>query len=274
MGNSSSSQSSPTTQAMAQNVISQPRSLGSNTTSVTARRSHSSRNSSAPRPPEDDGSPAPPPYTPTAELQPPPVPPHDLRRASSAAAPAPAPAPPPRPHRRTASHSHTPRPPRPDRTFVASPVDVRAPSDGVAQLRPPGSHFTRTNSTAARSQDAISTRTNSSTHATLRPSGQTASQTPARPASSHQHVSDTRTPARRNSKENPLDLLRKFNTVIIVDDSSSMEGALWHEARDALAGIAEAASQYDANGIDLHFLNDLRVGTNLKVRDPVLNMPA
>lgn len=44
-----------------------------------------------------------------------------------------------------------------------------------------------------------------------------------------------------------------------------MEGALWVEARDALAGIADAAAHYDATGIDLHFLNDRRVGTNLKV---------
>ncbi|KAF8528847.1 hypothetical protein BU17DRAFT_19257, partial [Hysterangium stoloniferum] len=72
------------------------------------------------------------------------------------------------------------------------------------------------------------------------------------------------TPARRNSREDPLEYLRKFDTVIIVDDSSSMEGALWLEAREALAGIAEAAARYDANGIDLYFLNNRTVGTNLK----------
>ena len=44
-----------------------------------------------------------------------------------------------------------------------------------------------------------------------------------------------------------------------------MEGALWYEARDALAGIAEYAARYDANGIDLHFLNNRTIGTNLKV---------
>ena len=34
-----------------------------------------------------------------------------------------------------------------------------------------------------------------------------------------------------NSQENALEMLRKVNTVIVVDDSSSMEGALWNEVR-------------------------------------------
>lgn len=42
-----------------------------------------------------------------------------------------------------------------------------------------------------------------------------------------------------------------------------MEGRLWLEAREALAGLAETASQYDTDGIDVHFLNDRRVGRNL-----------
>jgi len=43
-----------------------------------------------------------------------------------------------------------------------------------------------------------------------------------------------------------------------------MEGPLWYEARDALAGIADAAARYDTNGIDLYFLNDETVGHNLR----------
>ncbi|KAF8592573.1 hypothetical protein K439DRAFT_1504014 [Ramaria rubella] len=43
-----------------------------------------------------------------------------------------------------------------------------------------------------------------------------------------------------------------------------MEGALWLEACEALAGIAEAAALYDSTGIDLHFLNDRRVGIGMK----------
>jgi hypothetical protein len=53
---------------------------------------------------------------------------------------------------------------------------------------------------------------------------------------------------------------------MIVDDSSSMEGGSWVEAREALAGLADAAAKYDQDGIDVHFLNDHRVGTNMKVR--------
>ncbi|GJJ07362.1 hypothetical protein Clacol_001564 [Clathrus columnatus] len=65
-------------------------------------------------------------------------------------------------------------------------------------------------------------------------------------------------------REDQLQLLNKFDTVIIVDDSSSMEGPLWFEAKDALAGIAALAARYDTNGIDLYFLNSPTVGTNLK----------
>jgi len=60
--------------------------------------------------------------------------------------------------------------------------------------------------------------------------------------------------------------LRRFNeieTVILVDDSASMEGALWADAREALAGIADLAAKYDSNGVDVYFLNDGRSATNL-----------
>ncbi|CEL61071.1 hypothetical protein RSOLAG1IB_04311 [Rhizoctonia solani AG-1 IB] len=70
--------------------------------------------------------------------------------------------------------------------------------------------------------------------------------------------------SRRGSKEDPLEMLRRYKTVMIVDDSSSMEGGSWVEAREALAGLADAAAKYDQDGIDVHFLNDHRVGTNMK----------
>jgi hypothetical protein len=122
-----------------------------------------------------------------------------------------------------------------------------------------------------RPPSATAARTSSSTHAALSPrtSGRTTTQTPAVTAANSEgqvNAPAPRTITRRASKEDPLELLRKFDTIIIVDDSSSMEGALWHETRDALAGIAEAAARYDASGIDLHFLNDRKVGSNLKVR--------
>lgn len=44
-----------------------------------------------------------------------------------------------------------------------------------------------------------------------------------------------------------------------------MEGALWVETREALAGIADVAARYDADGVDICFLNDPAVGRNMKV---------
>lgn len=44
-----------------------------------------------------------------------------------------------------------------------------------------------------------------------------------------------------------------------------MEGPLWWEAGEALAGIAEAAAAYDSDGIDIYFLNSERTGQNMTV---------
>ena len=51
-----------------------------------------------------------------------------------------------------------------------------------------------------------------------------------------------------------------------VDDSGSMAGALWRQAREALAGIARLAGTYDNDGIDIFFLNSPQAGRNLAVR--------
>ncbi|KAI9064812.1 hypothetical protein FKP32DRAFT_1568950 [Trametes sanguinea] len=69
---------------------------------------------------------------------------------------------------------------------------------------------------------------------------------------------------RQNTFEDALSTLQKYNTVIIVDDSGSMRGALWEEARDALATLADVAAKYDSDGIDLVFLNSTKRGLNLK----------
>ncbi|KDN36561.1 hypothetical protein K437DRAFT_296767 [Tilletiaria anomala UBC 951] len=65
--------------------------------------------------------------------------------------------------------------------------------------------------------------------------------------------------------EDPLDMLKDFDTIVIVDDSGSMQlspeqggPSRWEEARDALAGVVFLASQKDADGIDVHFLNSDR----------------
>jgi hypothetical protein len=79
-------------------------------------------------------------------------------------------------------------------------------------------------------------------------------------------------PIKRDDNEDALDLLRKFNVVFIVDDSSSMmhpsiDGTRWEEAGNALAAIADVASKYDVDGIDIYFLNNeiTRGNTGLKV---------
>ncbi|KAJ5331781.1 hypothetical protein N7476_001564 [Penicillium atrosanguineum] len=49
--------------------------------------------------------------------------------------------------------------------------------------------------------------------------------------------------------------LKDFDTIFLVDDSSSMSGPRWREAEEAIAAIAPICTQYDSDGIDVHFLN-------------------
>ncbi|KIJ56505.1 hypothetical protein M422DRAFT_22667 [Sphaerobolus stellatus SS14] len=102
----------------------------------------------------------------------------------------------------------------------------------------------------------------------------TRSVSPAAVSGSSTNVSDRSTSSgtthrRINLEEDQFELLRKFDTVIIVDDSTSMRGRLWSQARDAIAGIAAAAAQYDADGIDIYFLNSVEFGRNLKTSNEV-----
>ena len=53
-----------------------------------------------------------------------------------------------------------------------------------------------------------------------------------------------------------------------VDDSASMAGERWEEAKASLKGVADIAAQYDDDGIDIYFLNSKRVGTELRVSQP------
>ncbi|KAI0305096.1 hypothetical protein B0F90DRAFT_1666597 [Multifurca ochricompacta] len=46
-----------------------------------------------------------------------------------------------------------------------------------------------------------------------------------------------------------------FKLVVIIDDSDSMEGKLWFEARDALAGVAELSRLKGGEGLDIYCLN-------------------
>lgn len=69
----------------------------------------------------------------------------------------------------------------------------------------------------------------------------------------------------QSGRENPLEMLRKYDTVLLVDDSGSMAGGRWRETKAALMDVAEQAAIYDHDGIDLHFINSERVGMGLTV---------
>jgi len=63
-------------------------------------------------------------------------------------------------------------------------------------------------------------------------------------------------PAQRGSNEDsPYEFLKEFDTIFVVDDSSSMRGRRWKEAEQAIAAIAPICTQYDPDGIDIYFLN-------------------
>ena len=51
------------------------------------------------------------------------------------------------------------------------------------------------------------------------------------PLSAQERMEALRRPMRQHSVENALDTLRKYNTVIVVDDSGSMQGKRWKEVR-------------------------------------------
>ncbi|KAG2013153.1 hypothetical protein CC2G_010090 [Coprinopsis cinerea AmutBmut pab1-1] len=72
------------------------------------------------------------------------------------------------------------------------------------------------------------------------------------------------------SEERALARLREYDTIFVIDDSSSMcndatvDQTRWDVACDALAEFSEIAARYDKDGIDIHFLNSPRVGKGLK----------
>ncbi|KAG9317865.1 hypothetical protein JVU11DRAFT_2093 [Chiua virens] len=88
------------------------------------------------------------------------------------------------------------------------------------------------------------------------------------PFASHERVKDIaylQAPMRRESEENALEMLRKYDTVIIMDDSASMlQDHRWEQACNALSELADTAGAYDRDGIDIHFLNHRRAGVNMR----------
>ncbi|TYJ57809.1 hypothetical protein B9479_001419 [Cryptococcus floricola] len=154
------------------------------------------------------------------------------------------------------SPSSRPLPPTPD---VAPPS---YPSPRTAAAAPPSEHPSLTSSLYGARATDFDAAGSSLSGGVPRPGGIStgAGQTPDRRRTSY-------VPPR--SGEDPLEMLREFDTVFLVDDSSSMAGPLWREARAAIMEVAEIASRYDEDGIDIHFLNSKRVGRELKGRDDV-----
>lgn len=88
-----------------------------------------------------------------------------------------------------------------------------------------------------------------------------------------------------NDVEDPLELLKRYNTIFLIDDSLSMRGEKWAEvgdrphsalvtllntiiysqAREALARLADLAAGYDLDGIDAQFLNNNKTVKNMRV---------
>jgi len=57
--------------------------------------------------------------------------------------------------------------------------------------------------------------------------------------------------------EDPLNRLREWDTVLLIDDSGSMAGSRWTEAKELLEELVPILTTYDADGIDVYFLNHI-----------------
>lgn len=70
-----------------------------------------------------------------------------------------------------------------------------------------------------------------------------------------------------------LKKLADYKTVVLIDDSISMaEEQSWTLVREALAGIADLATRYGSQGIDLHFLHHENFHQNIKTSQEVQNI--
>ncbi|KAJ6602300.1 hypothetical protein B0H10DRAFT_662987 [Mycena sp. CBHHK59/15] len=102
---------------------------------------------------------------------------------------------------------------------------------------------------------------------------------PMRKNSSKLQCEEPKKPQRKETLEDALELLRKYDTVILVDDSGSMtlpgsqKGVTrWYEAGEALETLAETAQEYDSDGIDIYFLNSQKKALNMKSSRDVRNI--
>ncbi|KAE8161916.1 hypothetical protein BDV40DRAFT_300844 [Aspergillus tamarii] len=59
---------------------------------------------------------------------------------------------------------------------------------------------------------------------------------------------------RMRNPETDYALLRRFDTIFLIDDSSSMRGQNWQETLDALVNISPICTRHDPDGVDIYFL--------------------
>ncbi|KAI0650448.1 hypothetical protein C8Q79DRAFT_386786 [Trametes meyenii] len=168
---------------------------------------------------------------------------------------------PPQNHRRSRSAQVGPARQRPSSQLQPPPSYSEAIGEQAFLAVPQQQHRSRSQDTP-RSNNPFLQRPLSSIG--LPSAGSATSSGAGQPLTLEERAEYLRRPMRQNTIEDALETLRKYNTVIIVDDSGSMtKGGLWTEAREALAALADVAAKYDNDGIDVCFLNNRKTGTNM-----------
>lgn len=58
-----------------------------------------------------------------------------------------------------------------------------------------------------------------------------------------------------STKDDQFAFLASFDTIFLIDDSTSMTGSSWREVKEAIRAITPICTAHDADGIDVYFLN-------------------
>lgn len=61
--------------------------------------------------------------------------------------------------------------------------------------------------------------------------------------------------AGETTADSPYAFLGDFDTIFLIDDSASMRGSSWREVAAVLETITPICTAWDADGVDIHFLN-------------------
>ena len=72
---------------------------------------------------------------------------------------------------------------------------------------------------------------------------------------------------RGDAVEDRFSILQDYDTVFLIDDSPSMRGEKWELVQKILNYSTVVATRYDTNGIDVHFMNNIKANQD-NVRDP------